>query len=68
MRSALRAASMPPQNVSTPSSPYWRRESTVRSVISLEWSTGKTKFEACPVEPPGSGRGPLSIWTMRRHP
>src|SRR5919109_543103 len=26
------------------------------------------KFEACPVEPPGLGIGPLSIWTMPRQP
>lgn len=64
IRSALRATSMPPQWFSTPSSVYWRSESRVRSVISLEWSTGKTKFEAWPVEPPGSGSGPLSSWTM----
>src|SRR5690625_5197117 len=43
-------------------------ESTVRSVTSLEWSTGNTKFEAWPVDPPGSGSGPLSSWTMSRHP
>ena len=35
--------------------------SSVSSVISFEWSTGKMKFEACPVEPPGFGSGPLSI-------
>src|SRR3954452_6501706 len=26
------------------------------------------KFEACPVEPPGLGSAPLSIWTMSRQP
>src|SRR5438105_2045187 len=26
------------------------------------------KFDACPVEPPGLGNGPLSIWTMSRQP
>ena len=35
--------------------------SSVSAVISLEWSTGKMKFEAWPVEPPGLGSGPLSI-------
>src|ERR1700750_3410441 len=34
--------------------------SRVSCVISFEWSTGKMKFEACPVEPPGLGSGPLS--------
>ena len=35
--------------------------SSVSAVISLEWSTGKMKFDAWPVEPPGLGSGPLSI-------
>ena len=48
----------------TPSSLYWRMLSSVSAVISLEWSTGKMKFEACPVEPPGLGSGPLSISVM----
>src|SRR3954451_24801414 len=26
------------------------------------------KFDACPVEPPGLGSGPLSIWTMSVQP
>ncbi len=43
-------------------------ESSVRSVISREWSTGKMKFEAWPVEPPGLGSAPLSICTMSRQP
>ena len=38
--------------------------SSVSDVISFEWSTGKMKFEACPVEPPGFGSGPLSIIVM----
>ena len=46
--------------MNTPSSLYWRTLSSVSSVISFEWSTGKMKFEACPVEPPGFGSGPLS--------
>ena len=68
IRSSVRAISKPPDSVKTPSSLYWRIESRVRSVISREWSTGKMKFEAWPVEPPGLGSGPLSIWTMSRTP
>ncbi len=67
-RSGVRATSMPPQRISTSSSAYWRIESSVSSVISLEWSTGKTKFDAWPVEPPGSGSGPLSTSRMSRRP
>ena len=33
--------------------------SCVICVITLEWSTGKMKFDACPVEPPGLGSGPF---------
>ncbi len=68
IRSSVRASSKPPDSVKTPISLYWRTESSVRSVISREWSTGKMKFEACPVDPPGFGSGPLSIWTMSRQP
>ena len=68
IRSAERATSMPPDSVNTPSSRYWRTLSRVRSVISREWSTGKMKFDACPVDPPGLGSGPLSSWTISRHP
>ena len=68
MRSSVRATSMPPHTVSTPSSSYWRRLSAVRSVISREWSTGKMKFDAWPVEPPGLGSGPLSIRTRSFQP
>ena len=57
----MRAISIPPLSVNTPSSLYWRMLSSVSAVISLEWSTGKMKFEAWPVEPPGFGSGPLSI-------
>ncbi len=46
IRSSVRAISKPPDSVKTPSSLYWRIESSVRSVISREWSTGKMKFEA----------------------
>jgi hypothetical protein len=40
MRSSVRATSIPPQVVRTPSSSYWRRLSSVSAVISREWSTG----------------------------
>ena len=40
IRSSVRATSSPPQVVSTPSSSYWRRLSTVSAAISREWSTG----------------------------
>ena len=68
MRSSVRATSMPPHSVRTPSSLYWRMLSSVSAVISLEWSTGKMKFEAWPVEPPGLGSGPLSISTRSLQP
>ena len=68
MRAGVRATSMPPHSVSTPISLYWRMLSCVSSVISLVWSTGKRKFEAWPVEPPGLGSGPLSTCTMSRQP
>ena len=68
MRSSVRATSMPPDWVKTPISLYCATLSSVRSVISREWSTGKMKFDACPVEPPGLGRAPLSICTMSRQP
>ena len=68
MRSSVRATSMPPHLVKTPSCWYWRTLSTVSAVISLEWSTGKMKFDACPVDPPGLGRGPLSISVTSRWP
>ena len=68
IRSSVRATSMPPHSVNTPSSWYWRVLSTVSWVISFEWSTRKMKFEAWPVEPPGFGRGPLSRSTMSDQP
>src|SRR3954451_5357133 len=68
MRSSVRATSNPPDSVKTPISLYCRMLSSVRSVISREWSTGKMKFDAWPVEPPGFGSAPLSIWTMSRQP
>ena len=42
--------------------------SCVSAVISLEWSTGKMKLDAWPVEPPGFGSGPLSSSTRSRQP
>ena len=68
IRSSVRATSNPPDSVKTPISLYCSTESRVRSVISREWSVRKMKFDACPVEPPGLGRGPLSICTMSRQP
>ena len=46
MRSSVRATSIPPHSVLTPSETYWRCDSSVSCVISFEWSTGKMKFEA----------------------
>ena len=68
IRSSVRATSMPPLSVNTSRSLYWRMLSNVSAVISLEWSTGKMKLEAWPVEPPGFGNGPLSSSTMSLQP
>ena len=68
MRSSVRATSMPPDCVKTSSSLYWRTLSAVSAVISREWSTGKMKFDAWPVEPPGLGSGPLSSCTISVQP
>ena len=38
---------------------YWRTLSSVSWVTSREWSTGKMKLEAWPVEPPGFGKRAL---------
>ena len=38
MRASVRATSRPPLCVATPISTYWRALSTVKAVISLEWS------------------------------
>jgi hypothetical protein len=46
MRSGVRATSMPPVIVNTPSSSYWRTLSNVNAVISFEWSVRKMKLEA----------------------
>ena len=68
IRSGVRATSIPPLWVKTPSSLYCSTLSAVSAVISREWSVRKMKFEACPVEPPGFGSGPFSIWTMSFQP
>ena len=68
IRSSVRATSTPPHSVNTPISWYCRMLSSVSCVISFEWSTGKMKFEACPVEPPGFGSGPLSSRTTSDQP
>src|SRR5207302_8383340 len=62
------AALMPPHWCRVPVSRYWRIDSSVSCVISFEWSTGKMKFDAWPVEPPGFGNGPLSTWTTSVQP
>ena len=46
IRSGVRATSIPPLWVKTPSSLYWRTLSSVNAVISLLWSVVKMKFEA----------------------
>ena len=46
IRASVRATSKPPDSVKTPISLYCFTESSVRSVISREWSTGKMKLEA----------------------
>jgi len=63
IRACVRATSMPPLSVKTPSSLYCSVLSLVSSIIIFEYSIGKMKFEACPVEPPGFGIGPLSTRT-----
>src|SRR5215469_9399225 len=68
MRSAVRATSIPPLWVNTPRAWYCSVLSRVSSIIIFEYSIGKTKLEACPVEPPGFGIGPLSTRTRSRHP
>ena len=68
IRSGVRATSIPPLSTNTSRYLYWRMLSSVSDVISLEWSTGKMKFEACPVDPPGLGSGPLSISVMSATP
>src|SRR5580693_7604840 len=68
IRAWVRATSMPPLWVNTPSSWYCSVLSRVSSIIIFEYSIGKMKLEACPVEPPGFGIGPLSTRTRSRQP
>src|SRR5580704_8589293 len=68
IRSGVRATSMPPLSVNTPRALYCSVESLVSSNIILEYSIGKMKFDACPVDPPGLGIGPLSTRTRSRQP
>ena len=68
IRSWVRATSMPPDSVKTPSALYCSVESLVSSSISREYSIGKMKLDAWPVEPPGFGSGPLSSRTTSRQP
>ena len=63
IRASVRATSIPPLCVKTPSSLYCSVLSLVSSIIIFEYSIGKMKFEAWPVEPPGFGMGPLSTRT-----
>src|ERR1700749_1750760 len=68
IRSGVRATSMPPLCVNTPSCLYCAVLSSVSSNIIWEYSIGKMKFDAWPVEPPGLGIGPLSTRTRSRQP
>ena len=63
IRSSVLATSIPPLWVNTPSSLYCSVLSRVSSIIIFEYSIGKMKLEACPVEPPGFGIGPVSTST-----
>jgi hypothetical protein len=68
IRSGVRAISMPPVRVNVP----WSSNSWMLSIDQIdvwrEWSTANVNDEACPVEPPGLGSGPLSTRTMSRQP
>ena len=68
IRSSVRATSIPPLWVNTPSSWYCSVLSAVSSIIIFEYSIGKMKLEAWPVEPPGLGIGPLSTSTSSVQP
>jgi len=68
MRSSVRATSIPPLWMCTPSCLYCSVLSAVSSIIIFEYSMGKMKFDAWPVEPPGLGIGPLSTSTSSRQP
>ncbi len=59
---------MPPLSVKTPSSWYCSVLSLVSSIIIFEYSMGKMKLDAWPVEPPGLGIGPLSTSTRSVQP
>src|SRR6266536_3068760 len=67
-RACVRATSIPPLVVNTPSASYCSVLSRVSSIIIFEYSIGKMKLDAWPVEPPGLGIGPLSMRTMSRQP
>ena len=59
-RSCVRATSIPPLiGVHARARCTGAALSSVSAVISFEWSTGKMKLDACPVEPPGLGSGTL---------
>jgi hypothetical protein len=68
MRASVRATSIPPLCVCTPSAWYCSVLSLVSSIIIFEYSIGKMKFDACPVDPPGLGIGPLSTSTSSVQP
>ena len=68
IRAGVRATSMPPLSVCTPSALYCAVLSAVSSIIIFEYSMGKMKLDACPVDPPGFGIGPLSTRTRSRQP
>ena len=68
IRASVRATSMPPLCVNTPRAWYCSVLSRVSSIIIFEYSIGKMKLEACPVDPPGFGIGPLSTSTRSRQP
>ena len=59
IRSSVRATSKPPDSVKTPISWYCRMLSSVRSVISREWSTGKMKFDGVAGRAAGVGQRAL---------
>ena len=68
IRASVRATSMPPLCVNTPRAWYCSVLSRVSSIIIFEYSIGKMKLDAWPVDPPGFGIGPLSTSTRSRQP
>ena len=68
MRASVLATSIPPLWMNTPSAWYCSVLSAVSSIIIFEYSIGKMKFDAWPVDPPGFGIGPLSTSTSSRQP